>query len=259
MRRNDAGSVTIDPGRFEAVICDMDGVVTDTARVHRSAWKRLFDEYLGAVAPAGADIRPFTDEDYREYVDGRARIDGVEAFLASRRVSLPRGKSEDGPGAGTAWSLANRKNRYFLEVLEGEGAHAFPTSVEFLRRVRAAGLRTALVTASRNRAEVVAAASVAELFDASVDGVDAAELRLAGKPAPALFLEAARRLGVAPSQAVVVEDALAGVEAGRRGGFGLVIGVDRGGRAEALLEHGADVVVGDLALMTVGADGEERV
>lgn len=247
-------SVTISPHRFDAVIFDLDGVITDTARVHAAAWKRLFDEYLATHAPPGGDTGPFDEEDYLRYVDGRARIDGVEAFLASRGITVPRGEESDPPDASTAWGLANRKNHYFLEVLRSEGVVAFPTSVAMVEAVRRAGLATAVVSASRNRAQVLSAAGIADLFQVHVDGVDAAELGLVGKPDPALFLEAARRLGVEPGRAVVVEDALSGVEAGRRGGFGLVIGVDRGGRGEELRHRGADVVILDLSAVAVSGE-----
>jgi beta-phosphoglucomutase family hydrolase len=242
---------TIDTTRYDAVVFDMDGVITDTARIHQRAWKRLFDGLLAEWTTAGADRRPFTTADYLTHVDGRARIDGTTDFLRSRGIDLPVGEPGDGPGERTAWGLANAKNSYFHEALAVEGAHVFPSSESLLRELRAVGLRTAVVTASRNRAEVLAAAGVDDLFDAHVDGNDAAELGLPGKPDPALFTEAARRLQVAPPRAAVVEDATAGVEAARRGGFGLVIGVDRQGRPRPLYEHGADVVVEDLAQIRV--------
>ena len=243
-------SVVIDVARFDAVVFDLDGVLTDTARVHQAAWKRLFDDALNGLEGA-IDRRPFGGEDYRRYVDGRSRADGVEAFLASRGVRLPRGRPDDPPGMTTAWALANRKNEHFLAALDKEGVRAFPSSVALTRRLRQVGLRTAVVTASQNRAEVLAAAGIDDLFDVHVDGLDAAALGLAGKPDPAMFLEAARRLSVAPRNAVVLEDALAGVSAGGRGGFGLVIGVDRVGDPDALAAAGADAVVADLAEVDV--------
>lgn len=240
------GPVALATDRFDAVIFDMDGVITDTAEVHAAAWKRLFDGYLAERAgPAGAR-RPFDADDYRRYVDGKSRHDGVRSFLASRGIHLPEGEADDPPDRETVRGLGNRKNRDLVAVLRQQGARPFDSSVTLVRAVRAAGLATAVISASRNAAEVLEAAGVADLFDARVDGVVAARLGLAGKPDPAVFLEAAARLGVDPARAVVVEDALAGVEAGRRGGFGLVIGVDRTGRAEALREHGAHVVVDDL-------------
>lgn len=243
--------VTITPDRFDAVIFDMDGIITDTAGTHAAAWTRLFDEYLDTDAPAHADTRPFTATDYRDHVDGRARIDGVEAFLASRGVALPTGTPGDPPDAPTAWGLANRKNRYFREALDQHPPRPFTSSVALVGALSAAGIAVAVVTASTNRAEVLAAAGLTDLFEVRVDGVDAATLELAGKPDPARFLEAAHRLGVDPGRAVVVEDASAGVAAGRRASFGLVIGVDRGGHANALASAGADIVVADLDQLAV--------
>ncbi|HEV8652877.1 MAG TPA: beta-phosphoglucomutase family hydrolase [Actinomycetes bacterium] len=234
--------------RIEAFVFDVDGVVTDTARVHQAAWKRLFDEYLRArSARLGEPFRPFEEADYLRDVDGIPRYDGVAGFLASRGVDLPRGEPDDPPDRETVCGLGNRKNGYFLQELAKDGAPPFPSTVAFLRALRAREVPAAAVSSSRNAAAVLDAAGVRSLFDAQVDGVEAARLGLAGKPDPALFIEAARRLGVAPERAAVVEDALAGVEAGHRGGFGLVVGVDRVGQAAALAEHGADVVVGDLA------------
>jgi beta-phosphoglucomutase family hydrolase len=247
--------VAVSPDRFEAVVFDMDGVITDTARVHRAAWRRLFDEYLTESAPESADRRPFSDDDYRRHVDGRSRIDGIHTFLTSRGIELPRGSPDDPPGHDTEWALAGRKNRYFLATLAAEGARPFRSSLRLARELRAAGVRTAVVTASRNRAEVLGSVDAVDLFDAHVDGIDAAELGLHGKPDPAVFLEAARRLGVDPARAVVIEDALSGVEAGRRGGFGLVVGVDRTGDHGAdFIAHGADVVVADLDVLVVAAE-----
>lgn len=244
---------------FDAVIFDMDGVITDTARLHEAAWKRLFDEFLSTQHSGEVDVRPFSPDDYRRDVDGRARIDGVEAFLASRGVHVPRGDPPDTPDTVTAWGLANRKNDYFVEAAASEGVEAIPSSVAFVARARALGLRTALVTASRNRSAILRASGTDTLFDAHVDGDDAAALGLAGKPAPDMFVEAARRLGVEPARAVVVEDALAGVEAARRGGFGLVVGLDRSGRIAAALEaRGADLVVADLGALIPGGEAVEQ-
>ncbi len=240
----------MDACRFGAVVFDMDGVLTDTARVHFAAWKLLFDDELGRRAPGGG-VEPFEVDEYVRLVDGRSRIDGVQAVLDARQVHLATGASGDLPGAATAWGLANRKDALFLEALKRDGVHAFATSVVFVRAVRAAGLATAVVTASRHRADVLLAAGLTGLFDVHVDGVDAAELRLAGKPAPDMFLAAVAGLGVEPGSAVVIEDAVAGVAAGRRGGFGLVVGVDRTGSAPALTAGGADIVVGDLAELRV--------
>jgi beta-phosphoglucomutase family hydrolase len=241
------GCPTLSLDRLEAVVFDTDGVLTDTASVHAVAWRRLFDEYLALRATRDQEpFRPFAQADYLRSIDGRPRYDGVAGFLASRDISLPWGDPADPPDRETVCGLGNAKDGYFLAHLREHGARAFPSSVAFVRRVRERGLRTAVVSASRNMVAVLASAGLRELFDAEVDGIEADRLGLAGKPDPALFLEAARRLGVAPPRAAVVEDALAGVEAGRRGGFGVVVGVDRGGQAAALAERGADVVVADL-------------
>jgi HAD superfamily hydrolase (TIGR01509 family) len=228
-------------------VFDTDGVLTDTASVHAAAWKRLFDEYLRQrAARLGEPFRPFEEADYLRHVDGRPRYDGVAGFLAPRGIVLPWGDPGDPPDRETVCGLGNAKDRYFLAHLRDHGAAAFPTSVAFVRRLRARGLRTAAVSASRNMVAVLESAGLRGLFDVEVDGVEADRLGLAGKPDPALFLEAARRLQLAPAQAAVVEDALAGVEAGRRGRFRVVVGVDRGGQAGALAERGADLVVADL-------------
>lgn len=241
--------------RFDAVIFDLDGVITDTASVHFEAWKQLFDAYLATeVIPAG-DRRPFSQEDYLRFVDGLPRIDGVERFLASRDIHLQRGDSDDPPECLTLWGLARRKNQHFLDMLASVGATVFPSSVDAVRALQKAGFRTAVVTSSRNRAEVLGAAGLENLFKIHVDGIDAAQLGLAGKPDPAPFLEAARLLDVDPARAVIVEDANSGVEAGHRGGFGLVIGVDRDDNAKALLAHGADVVVRDLSALRISSQG----
>lgn len=241
--------------RYRAVVFDMDGVVTDTAQLHAAAWEQLFDEVLAAhTAPDGSQMAPFDpDVDYRLYVDGRSREDGVALFLAARGLQLPLGSREDRPGTDTVWALAARKNRLFLELAEREGIRAFPSTIDFVHRLHGMGVRTAVVTASRNAAAILAAASIADLFEVVVDGTDAASLRLPGKPDAALFVEAARRLGVDPVDAGVVEDSAAGVEAARRGGFGLVVGVDRRDRRDDLLAAGADTVVDDLAQLDLGA------
>lgn len=235
--------VWIGDGRYRAFLFDLDGVVTDTASVHQRAWQRLFDDALPAAG--------FDAADYRAHVDGRARIDGVTAVLAAKDVTLPRGEPDDVPGTGTAWALANRKNELFADELAARPPEAFEGTVALLRRLRKAGIATALVSASKNAARVLDVAGVAELFDTRVDGADAEQLGLPGKPDPAMFTEAARRLGVAAADAVVVEDAIAGVQAGDEGGFGLVVGVDRGGNAAGLSAAGADLVVADLGQLPV--------
>ena len=250
----------IDTGRIDAVVFDLDGVVTDTASVHAAAWSRLFDEYLARRAEAaGGSFTPFTPDDYRHHVDGKPRYDGVRDFLASRGVALPWGEPGDPGDAETVCGLGNRKNDRFLAELDEVGVRPFTTTVTLLERLRAAGVATAIISASRNCLQVLEAGGLTHLFDARVDGVVADELGLPGKPDPAVFLEAARRVDVEPGRAAVVEDALAGVEAGRRGGFALVVGVDRTGHPEALAEHGAHVVVpdlGDISLLGGGDGGD---
>ena len=244
-------AVELDRKRFDAVIFDMDGVITDTARVHYAAWKQMFDDYLRSRSAPGDPSRPFDEEDYRQYVDGKPRDDGVESFLASRGIELPRGSLEDPPERETVWGLANRKNEQFTRVVVDMGVVAYPSSVALVRALQARGFGTAIVSASRNCGTILHAAGIGHLFPVQVDGLVAEQLHLPGKPEPEMFLEAAKRLGAEAARSVVVEDALAGVEAGRRGEFGLVIGVDRVGQAEALRRRGADVVVRDLAAVPV--------
>jgi beta-phosphoglucomutase family hydrolase len=234
---------------MEAVIFDLDGVVTRTAEVHAEAWQQLFDGYLAVRARRlGEPFRPFDrSSDYRRFVDGKPRYEGVASFLESRGIELPFGSPEDPEESETVCGLGNRKNRYFRETLARGGVDAYPTTLELIAALRGRGVRTAVVSSSRNCAAVLEAAGIEGLFDAKVDGVDAAELGLPGKPDPAVFLDAARRLGVDPAHAAVVEDAIAGVEAGRRGAFALVVGVDREAQSAALAAAGADVVVSDLA------------
>jgi len=237
----------IDLTSLRAVVFDTDGVVTDTARVHAAAWKHVFDGFLrGRSAPF--DIRA----DYLRYVDGRPRLDGVRIFLASRGISLPEGGADDEPGAPTVHGLGMAKDALFVRQIAEHGVAAFPSTVALLHELRRRGCRTAVVSASRHCHAVITSSALIHLFDVLADGNDAARLGLAGKPDPALFLEAARRLGLAAPQVAVVEDALPGVEAGRRGGFGLVVGVDRSrSQAAAMREAGADVVVPDLAELSV--------
>lgn len=233
--------------RFRAILFDLDGVLTPTADIHAAAWKTTFDEYLRERSRrTGEPFQPFDpDADYRRWVDGRPRYDGVAAFLASRGITLPWGTPDDPPTAETVCGIGNRKNETVRRLLVEGGIAPYPGSVRFLEAVRRRGLRTAVVSSSANARAVLAAAGL-EGFDTVVDGVVAAERGLKGKPAPDIFWEAARRLGVEPTEAVVVEDAVAGVEAGLAGGFGLIVGVDRHGDPDALREAGADVVVSDL-------------
>ncbi len=234
---------------FDAVLFDLDGVLTDTARVHATAWKLMFDEFLEARATrGGGSFVPFdSDGDYLAHVDGKPRFDGVRDFLASRGITLPEGTPHDPPDRETVCGLGNRKNDRVEATLEQHGVDVFPSSIEWVRRLRTAGIRTAVVSASANCAAVLRAAEIDDLFEGRVDGVTLEERNLAGKPAPDSFLEAARELGVAPARAVVVEDAISGVAAGRAGGFGLVIGVARADNGDALAEGGAGLVVTDLA------------
>jgi alpha,alpha-trehalase len=248
--------VVLAPRQFDAVLFDMDGVVTDTAQAHAAAWQRLFDEYLRTRADQrGEEFRPFDpDRDYRKYVDGKPRYDGVRDFLASRGVELPYGREDDDPDQETVCGLGNRKNRYFHAWLEENRVKTFPGTLAFVDALKRAGIRTAVFSSSRNAVAVLRNAGVLDLFDAKVDGDDMAELSLPGKPDPAILHEAASRLDVAPERAVVVEDASAGVEAGVRGGFALVIGVDRGDHGDALRAHGAQLVVHDMSDVTFAAD-----
>lgn len=231
------------------MIFDLDGVITRTARVHAAAWKKMFDTFLQQYTEKTApQFVPFDiDQDYRRYVDGKPRYDGVASFLASRSLTLPYGSPQDEPGAETVCGLGNRKNEYFLELIKQDGVEVYESTVQLVRHLRQIGVKTAVVSSSRNCAEILEAADLTALFDERVDGNDIGPDALRGKPEPDIFVEAARRLGVTPERAVIVEDALSGVEAGRRGGFGCVVGLDRSHQSEMLLEHGADTVVADLA------------
>ncbi|MCA8965667.1 MAG: HAD-IA family hydrolase [Planctomycetes bacterium] len=239
--------------RIGAAVFDTDGVVTRTASVHMAAWKELFDAFLRERA-AGAESRPFSEDDYRHHVDGVPRFDGVDRFLASRGIALPRGEPSDPPGRATVCGLGNSKNEAFLAVVERDGVEPFSTTVDLLESMVAAGIPRAVISASENCGPVLAAAGVEHLFDVRVDGLDARDLGLPGKPDPAVFLEAASRLGVDPSTTAVFEDAISGVRAGRAGGFGLVVGIDRTGNPGDLADAGADVVVSDLAELRIDAD-----
>ncbi|GAB2757983.1 beta-phosphoglucomutase family hydrolase [Streptomyces bullii] len=213
--------------------------------MHAAAWKEMFDAFLRERD--GEDFRPFGDADYDEYVDGRPRADGVRTFLASRGIHLPEGKPDDPPDAPTVHGLGNRKNDLLLEKIRTQGVEAYDGTLRYIEAARARGLRTAIVSSSANCRDVLRSIGAEHLFDVRIDGVVAAERRLPGKPSPDTFLAAARDLGVEPSRAAVFEDALAGMDAGRAGGFGYVVGVDRVGQTDALYAHGADVVVKDLA------------
>ena len=237
------------PNAIRACLFDLDGVLTQTAKIHAAAWKEMFDAFLRErAAQTGESFEPFDPvADYDEYVDGKPRYDGVRSFLAARGIALPEGTPDDPSDAATVHGLGNRKNELVLAMIERQGVEVYEGSVRYVRAVRDAGLGRAVVTSSANADEVLAVAGIDDLFDVRIDGVVAAREHLEGKPAPDTFLAAARALEVAPDRAAVFEDALAGVAAGRAGRFGLVVGVDRVGQADELREHGADVVVGDLS------------
>jgi beta-phosphoglucomutase family hydrolase len=237
------------PSVIRACLFDLDGVLTQTATVHAAAWKEMFDAFLRArAARTGDAFVPFDPvDDYDEYVDGKPRYDGVRSFLVSRGIDLPTGQASDPPTAETISGLGNRKNELVLALIHEQGVEAYQGSVRYVHAARDAGLRRAVVSSSANCKEVLAAAGILELFEVRIDGALAAREQLKGKPAPDTFLAAARALEVSPARAAVFEDALAGVAAGRAGRFGCVVGVDRVGQAEALREHGADLVVSDLA------------
>ena len=250
----------IDPRRIHAVIFDMDGVITETARIHAATWKQMFDEYLKKRAERhGERFQPFdADLDYRRYVDGRPRYDGVQGFLQSRGISIPYGNRGDKADQETICGLGNRKNRYFLRRLKKRNVKVYQSSVAFIRQLKSNGISTAIISASRNAETVLEVAGVRDLFSVKVDGVDSVKRRLKGKPDPAIFLEAARQLDVEPRKAAIVEDSLAGVEAGHRGKFKMVIGVDRAEQGEELRKRGADFVVQDLSEIEVRQIGARR-
>jgi beta-phosphoglucomutase family hydrolase len=231
------------PDSIRACLFDLDGVLTRTATVHFAAWKRTFDEFLHRFEPGQPE---FSQIDYNRYVDGKHRADGVRGFLESRRITLPEGSPGDPPGAATVQAIATRKNDMVLAELEEHGVDIYPGSVRYLRAAKDAGLATAVVTASANGEKVIEVGGFADLIDVRIDGLVAAQDGLRGKPEPDTFLAGARALGVEPAQAVVYEDAISGVAAGRAGDFGYVVGVDRVGQADALKASGADVVVTDL-------------
>ena len=237
------------PASIRACLFDLDGVLTKTAVVHAAAWKQMFDEYLRSRARhTGEPFVPFdATSDYQQYVDGRPRADGTRAFLQGRGISLPEGRPDDAQSAETIHGLSNRKSDLVLARIREQGVQTYPGSVRFVRAAKRAGLRRAVVSSSKNTREVLEAARIATLFEVRIDGVTAETSHLTGKPAPDTYLAAARALGVPPEHAAVFEDAIAGVEAGRAGGFGLVVGVDRVGHGDELGNHGADLVVSDLA------------
>lgn len=245
------------PAQVRACLFDLDGVITRTAVVHARAWKGAFDGFLGSWSQrCGYPFAPFDlDRDYGQYVDGRPRLDGTRSFLASRGITLPEGAPDDAPGAQTVYGVSNAKNAEVQRRIQAGGVEVYPDTLRFLQAVRDAGLATAVVSSSANTLDVLQVTNLTHLFQARIDGVVAARRQLPGKPAPDTFLAGAAELGVPAGSAAVFEDALAGVQAGRAGGFALVVGVDRVGHATALREHGADVVVTDLTQLLGGSRG----
>lgn len=234
--------------RYDAWLFDLDGVITDTARIHAKAWKEAFDDFLKKRAvETNEPFREFTVEhDYHTYVDGKPRYEGVDSFLRSRGIQLPWGEVDDGPEQDTVCGIGNRKNVRFNEIIQTDGADVFERSVELIRTLKGKGKRVAVVTSSKNCTTILKSVGLQDLFEAQVDGIYAAEHKIAGKPKPDTYLAAAKLLGATAETSVVVEDALSGVEAGRAGNFGLTLGIDRHGEPEKLLESGADIVVSDL-------------
>ncbi len=239
---------SVDLTKYGAILFDLDGVLTGTARVHAKCWKKMFDEHLEKKArKSGEAFVPFdADSDYKLYVDGKPRMEGVQSFLESRGIQLPFGSHDDKPDQETVCGLGNRKNEFFREVLAEDGVDVFESSIELTRRLLQKGVRMAVVSSSKNCEAILEVGGIKDLYEFWIDGNEALRLNLRGKPEPDTFLKAAEILGVEPSHAVVVEDAISGVQAGRKGKFGLVIGVDRHGDAQSLLANGADIVVADL-------------
>jgi beta-phosphoglucomutase family hydrolase len=237
------------PDGITTCLFDLDGVLTQTAEVHAKAWKQMFDEFLRSwYAHKGEPFREFAlPDDYDTYVDGKPRSDGVQSFLESRGIDLPMGSPEDSPDDETIYGLGSRKNDIVLKLIDDEGVEPYEGSVRYVAKARDMGLHRAVVSSSTNCKEVLEAAGIEDLFEVRIDGIVAEREHLKGKPAPDTFLAGAKALGAKPAEAAVFEDALAGVEAGRAGHFGYVVGVDRVGHAAALRDHGADVVVQDLS------------
>jgi beta-phosphoglucomutase family hydrolase len=246
------------PDGVSACLFDMDGVVTQTATVHAAAWKEMFDDFLrDYAARTGTKFVPFdSHHDYDTYVDGKPRLDGTRSFLESRGIHLPDGTPDDPPGTPTVYGLSNRKNQLVLAKIAAGGVQVYPGTISYIHAVKDHGISTAIVSASANTVQVLKSAGIEDLFDVRVDGVAAAQRGLRGKPAPDTYLAAAEMLHVTPDHAAVFEDAQAGVAAGRAGGFALVVGVDRVGQAQELREHGADIVVKDLADL-LDRDGQQ--
>lgn len=260
-----SGTAAVTRADFDAVLFDLDGVLTSTAAIHAQAWKEMFDDFLArrlaAQGPAGdaEQHRPFdADCDYKRYVDGKPRYEGVKSFLASRGIDLPWGDVAEAPGEQSVCALGNRKDALVKRAIDDGRVQPFPGSVRWVHQLRDAGFRLAVVSSSRNCGPVLRAAKIDHLFEARVDGETLLAEHLPGKPAPDSFIKASHLLGTSPGRSVVVEDALSGVEAGRAGNFGLVIGVDREGHAEALRAHGADLIVHDLAELADPPTTEDR-
>jgi len=252
--------LTLTRERFTAAIFDLDGVVTRTVEVHAAAWKQLFDNFMNdRLAQDGEDLHPFDSErDYRQYIDGRPRYQGVKHFLSARHIDLPIGEPQDPPETESVCGLGNRKNRLFQQIVQEHGVAVYDCALSLIHRLRQAGFKIAMVTASKNCDLILERVGIAELFDTRIDADEAERLDLDGKPDPDTLWEAARRLGVLPAQTVVFEDVVAGVTAAKRGRFGLVIGVDRGGQRQALLDHGADQVLEELCIIDVEGSGDEE-
>jgi len=243
----------VSPEKYHAVIFDMDGVVTQTAKAHAAAWKKMFDNFLQNRAKATkAPFIPFdAEDDYLRFVDGKPRFEGIISFLQSRAIELPMGDAGDGPEKETVYGLGRKKNDDFQETIRTQGVDVFPTTVEFIEKLKKLGIKVGIISSSKNCREVLQSAGVLNLFDVRVDGVYTEKHNIKGKPEPDIFLEAAKQLGVEPQYAMVVEDAISGVEAGSKGGFALCLGIDRSGQRKALLKHGADLVVDDLAELEI--------
>ena len=251
-------TVLISPNQFQAVIFDLDGVITKTARVHAAAWKRMFDEFL--KERTDTEFVPFDEkDDYLTYVDGKPRYDGIKSFLESRDIHLHWGEPDDSKDKQTICGLANKKNELFIRELEESGVEVYESTVTLIHALREKGIKIAVISSSKNCTPILKKVNLLHLFDAKIDGIDAEKRKIKGKPAPDVFLEAAKLIGAEVKKSVVVEDAISGVQAGRAGNFGLVIGVDRTGQAEALKENGADVVVKDLSEVYVGNSGDPNV
>jgi len=254
------GKLTISSSRIQAGIFDLDGVITQTAKVHALAWKEMFDDYLKAHQGRQEKMKPFDiDSDYSQYVDGKPRYNGVKSFLESRGIELPFGSPEDPPNKETICGLGNRKNQLFRRKIQAHGAETYSDAVEFIRSFREKGIKTGVVSSSKNCGDILEAAGLTGLFDAKVDGRDLDKYNLKGKPDPDIFLEATKRLNVDPEQSVVFEDAISGIQAGKQGGFGCVVGVARKDNFSSLKKAGADAVIRDFSQIILNPEYRERL